>query len=36
MLPVNEYGTPDYEYMEKYSKNLLRNKIQSYIEYATN
>lgn len=36
MLPVNEYGTPDYEYMEQYSKNLLRNKIQSYIEYATN
>lgn len=36
MLPVNEYGIPDYEYMEKYSKNLLREKIQRYIKYIEN
>lgn len=36
MLPVNEYGIPDYEYMEKYSKNLLCEKIQMYIKYIEN
>lgn len=36
MLPVNEYGIPDYEYMEKYSKNLLCEKIQRYIKYIEN
>lgn len=36
LLPVNEYGNPDYDYMEKYSKNLMSRKIQSYIRYATN
>lgn len=35
LLPVNAQGTPDYEYMEQYSKNLLRRKIQSYIQYVT-
>lgn len=36
MLPVNEQENPDYEYMEKYSKNLLREKIQNYISYIAN
>lgn len=35
MLPVNAYGDPDYDYMEKYSKNLMSKKIQNYIKYAT-
>lgn len=35
MLPVNECGTPDYEYMEQYSKNLLYRKLQSYINFST-
>ncbi len=35
MLPVDETDTPDYDYMEKYSKNLMRKKIQSYIDYAS-
>ena len=35
MLPVNSSGEPDYNYMEKYSKNLMRKKIQSYIDYAS-
>lgn len=36
LLPVTSDNKPDYEYMEKYSRNLLRNKIQSYIDYAAN
>lgn len=35
-LPITDNGTPDYTYMEKYSKNLLREKIQSYIKYIEN
>lgn len=35
MLPVNECETPDYEYMEQYSKNLLYRKLQSYINFST-
>lgn len=35
-LPINEQGNPDYEYMEKYSKNLLQEKIQNYISYVAN
>lgn len=36
LLPVTSDNKPDYDYMEKYSRNLLRNKIQSYIDYAAN
>ena len=36
LLPVTSGNEPDYDYMEKYSKNLLKNKIQSYINYAAN
>lgn len=35
-LPVTDKCEPDYEYMGKYSKNLLIEKIQSYIEYMEN
>ena len=34
LLPINDKGKPDYEYMEKYSKNLLCEKIQRYIKYV--
>lgn len=34
LLPLNDEGEPDYEYMEKYSKNLLCKKIQRYIKYV--
>lgn len=34
MLPIDEQENPDYEYMEMHSKNLLREKIQSYIKYV--
>lgn len=34
LLPVNENGTPDYDYTGKYSKNLLCEKIQRYIKYV--
>ena len=36
LLPLNDKGEPDYEYMEKYSKNLLYEKIQMYIKYIEN
>lgn len=36
LVPITDNGEPDYEYMEKYSRNLLRDKIQSYIDYAAN
>lgn len=36
LLPLNDKGEPDYEYMEKYSKNLLCKKIQRYIKYIEN
>ena len=36
LVPITDSGEPDYEYMEKYSRNLLRDKIQRYIDYAAN
>lgn len=36
LLPLNDEGVPDYEYMEQYSKNLLYKKLQSYINFVTN
>lgn len=36
MLPVDENNNPDYQFMEKYSKNLLREKMDSYINYVRN
>ena len=36
LLPLNDEGVPDYEYMEQYSKNLLCKKLQNYIGYAAN
>ena len=36
LLPLNNEGVPDYEYMEQYSKNLLYKKLLSYINFSTN
>lgn len=33
MLPVNDSGEPDYEYMEKYSKNMMFKKYKQYLAY---
>lgn len=33
MLPVNEAGEPDYEYMERYIKQLETNKMIDYLAY---
>lgn len=33
MLPVNEHGEPDYEYMEQYTKNMMFKKYQQYLDY---
>ena len=33
MLPVTDDGTPDYEYMEQYAKNLMLRKYRQYLAY---
>lgn len=33
MLPVNDDGTPNYEYMEQYAKNLMLRKYKQYLAY---
>ena len=33
MLPVTNDGTPDYEYMEQYTKNLMLRKYKQYLAY---
>ena len=33
MLPVADDGTPDYEYMEQYAKNLMIRKYKQYLAY---
>lgn len=34
MLPVIDFGEPDYEYMEQYSKNMMLHKYQQYLTFA--
>lgn len=33
MVPVNDLGDPDYEYMEQYIKNIMIKKYKDYITY---
>ena len=33
MLPVNDQGQPDYDYMEQYIKNKMIQKYKKYLEY---
>lgn len=33
MLPIDENGEPDYEYMEKYAKNMMLKKYKQYLEF---
>lgn len=33
MLPVNDGGEPDYEYMEQYAKNLMLTKYKQYLAF---
>ena len=33
MLPVNNSGEPDYEYMEQYAKNTMLRKYQQYLTF---
>lgn len=35
MLPVDNNGDPDYEYMEQYAKNLMIRKYRQYKEYIS-
>lgn len=33
MLPITDDGSPDFDYMDKYCRNLIRRKYQSYLNY---
>lgn len=33
MLPIDEAGDPDYEYMEQYAKNMMIQKYQQYLNF---
>ena len=33
LLPVNEKGSPDYEFMEKHGKQIMLQKYQQYFNY---
>lgn len=33
MLPIDDSGKPDYEYMEQYSKNMMLRKYKQYLEF---
>lgn len=33
VLPIDENGNPDFEYMEQYMKNLIKRKYNKYIDY---
>lgn len=35
MLPVDDAGNPDYNYMEQYSKNMLLRKYHQYLDFLT-
>lgn len=34
MLPINDLGEPDFEYMEQYAKNLMLRKYRQYIDFV--
>ena len=36
LLPITPEGSPDYEYMEKYMKNIMIRKYREYVEYKEN
>ena len=36
LLPVKDDGTPDYEYMDQFIKNLMITKYSQYFEYLIN
>lgn len=35
LLPINEQGTPNYDYMEQYGKQLIFQKYQQYLDYIS-
>lgn len=36
LLPINDEGTPDYEYMEQYVKNIMYNQYKRYLDFLEN
>ncbi len=35
LLPVDESGNPDFDYMEQYMKNIMISKYKAYLKYKT-
>lgn len=35
LLPVDENGNPDFDYMEQYMKNIMISKYKAYLKYKT-
>ena len=35
-LPINENGEPDWEYMDKYAKQIVHQKLSLYLQHADN
>ncbi|NIZ19266.1 restriction endonuclease subunit S [Entomospira culicis] len=35
MLPINNLGEPDFEYMEQYTKNMMLEKYNQYLKFST-
>lgn len=35
MLPINEQGNPNYDYMEQYGKQIMLQKYQQYLNYIS-
>lgn len=33
MLPVNDLGEPDFDFMERYARNLMAEKYRQYLDY---
>ena len=33
LVPVNDNGEPDYEYMEQYAKNMMVKKYKQYLAF---
>lgn len=34
LLPINQYGKPDYSFMELFTKEIIQRKKQAYVDYA--
>ena len=35
MIPIDDDGKPDYEYMEQYAKNMMIRKYEQYLTFLS-